>query len=620
VALTAGVALVIGSVVYLGSGAGAASTPQGTAPTVVYVAQGGADTGSCPSTSPCASISYAISQAAANPTVEISGTIDGNLVLRSSVTLSGADAPPTSPAVLDGSNSGTVLTVPTSASTVHLDHLTVKGGSGVNGGGISNAAFTVLTHSTVSGNVASGEGGGIYNDGGVIDLYNSTVSGNMAGSGGGIADIGYFLQCGSGCQAHGADLSATDSTISGNTATNGNGGGIYNFASGAALASMTVTGNSASGAGGGIYNDGEIDCVGATCYQLGGAIYSGATILAANAGSNCTIGSYSSYNSFDYNLTDDSTGSACGFTQSTDLVGVNPGLGVLAANGGPTQTQLPGPGSPAIGRIPTGTTLPLLQVPVCPGADQRGFARPQPGQSTCAIGAAEPGTVVAAPPTFTSTATATGDVGSSFSYQVSTNGSPTSTVSLAPGSVLPEGVSLIEGGNGTAGLAGTVSKAGTYSFVLQALNGVAPAADQTFTLTVLSRWVSTIRGFPHVSAGGAQGVYVGENADVWRLVVTQPQKLSTRFSGTIVIDAGTFANVTPLGLEPDDTWAVGSGTIQFSFFDHGGTDGISFTTPPGARTATLNLNINGSPIAADQIYLGSSHAVAGLSPLTVGRA
>jgi hypothetical protein len=98
--------------------------------------------------------------------------------------------------------------------------------------------------------------------------------------------------------------------------------------------------------------------------------------------------------SIGYNLTDDATGAACGFTQPTDKVNTRPDLGPLSFNGGATETLLPAPKSPAVGVIPSPTTLTvptLSPVPVCgPGAfDQRGVPRPNPGPN-CTVGAVEP--------------------------------------------------------------------------------------------------------------------------------------------------------------------------------------------------------------------------------------
>ena len=54
------------------------------------------------------------------------------------------------------------------------------------------------------------------------------------------------------------------------------------------------------------------------------------------------------------------------------------------------------------------------------------------------------------------------------------------------GTGLPTGVSFTDNGDGTATLAGTPAAGtnGTYTFTIDATNGFAPDATQTFTLTV----------------------------------------------------------------------------------------------------------------------------------------
>ena len=190
--------------------------------------------------------------------------------------------------------------------------------------------------------------------------------------------------------------------------------------------------------------------------------------MAENTGSNCDAYDAASLESAGYNLTSDATGTACGFTAATDLVNKNPLLGPLAANGGPTQTRLPGATSPADDVIPNPATL--RGVAVCPGTDQRGVARPGHGETRCTIGAAEAGLTN---PTTTSVtlSPATVTAGTRVVYLVvvapkSGTGTPAGTISFATGStslctaVLSGGVAAC---GATSAPVGTDKVTGTYS-------------------------------------------------------------------------------------------------------------------------------------------------------------
>jgi choice-of-anchor C domain-containing protein len=95
-------------------------------------------------------------------------------------------------------------------------------------------------------------------------------------------------------------------------------------------------------------------------------------------------------------------------------------------------------------------------------------------------------------PTITSANKTTFTTGSAGSFTVSTTGAPTSTITNASfggctkSAALPANVTLVDNHNGTATLAGTPAggTGGTYTLCINAANGVAPAATQTFTLTV----------------------------------------------------------------------------------------------------------------------------------------
>lgn len=87
-------------------------------------------------------------------------------------------------------------------------------------------------------------------------------------------------------------------------------------------------------------------------------------------------------------------------------------------------------------------------------------------------------------PVITSGARADFTAGSSGTFTVTSRGRPLAFVSES--GALPSGVSFIDNGDGTATLSGVpvAGSAGTYPLVIDASNGVSPAATQSFTLTV----------------------------------------------------------------------------------------------------------------------------------------
>jgi Bacterial Ig-like domain (group 3) len=409
------VAIALGAVV-VAFGAFALADAQAATPTTLFVSQGGLDSGTCTSTSPCATVSFALTKAASQATIEVSGTIDDHLSISSPVTVTTwPGGPAGSPAVLDGTGSGAVVSVGSGVVGVTLHDLTIENGHL----GVSNSGTLTLTDSTVSGNATSNSDAGILNYGGTMTIIDSTISANTGGgtAGAGIRNIGA--------------MTIIASTISANT-----GGGIY-------------SGQGATAA-------------------------LGATIVAGNTGSNCLAYDPASLSSAGYNLTNDTNGNACAFTAATDLVNKNPALGPLAKNGGPTQTMLPGSTSPADGVIPNPTTL--RGVTVCPGTDQRGVARPGLGETRCTIGAVEVGLKN---PTTTSLTLIPTKVthGTRVVYLVvvtpkSGTGTPTGTISFTTGStrlcsaVLSGDVAACGATNapvGTDTITGTYSGGGGYA-------------------------------------------------------------------------------------------------------------------------------------------------------------
>jgi len=218
------------------------------------------------------------------------------------------------------------------------------------------AAGLTIQSSTIRDNDASGVGGGlaVQYSLGDFQIIDSTISGNevVPGEvtrGGGI----YFY-------APAANLVVENSTISGNSAADpGDGGGLWVYAATADIRHTTISGNTAGAEGGGIY------------------AYSGVVALSNSIVANDTAtppGDLAGFGTFDvsFSLVEDSGGANINdVTPADNIFGVDPQLGALANNGGPTETHKPALTSPAVG-----AGDPAFAPP--PANDQRGLPREVP--------------------------------------------------------------------------------------------------------------------------------------------------------------------------------------------------------------------------------------------------
>ena len=286
---------------------------------------------------------------------------------------------------------------------VSIIGLTLDGGdvSGT-GGAISSRENLTVFGSTISGNSTSGDvnnGGGIYSRDGDLIVTLSTISGNstsgLVALGGGIANTSGNLTVSfssisgnftSGIQSHGGGISSrfgnltvSDSTVSGNftLGTNANGAAIATNTNlldteTTTITNSTITGNTSAGSGGGLYNqDGLMVIQSSTITSntapagKGSGIASrgnsdtrtevASSIVAGNSQSDVDLVNGTTNNSFTsngYNLIGTSSSTPNGldnFTGTGDQTGVvNPGLGPLTDNGGPTLTHALLPGSTAL--------------------------------------------------------------------------------------------------------------------------------------------------------------------------------------------------------------------------------------------------------------------------------
>lgn len=322
------------------------------------------------------------------------------------------------------------------SSEIFLTDVVVQNNHAADGGGIYSQGNLTLVRTVVRNNTATSGpftmGGGIYQSTGILTIRDSTISNNTAVSAGGLFNMG--------------TTTIDSSTFSGNIATNdstlingGDGGGAIVNGSGSSgtltLTNSTISGNKAYGHYGGLYNangemmlenvtiTGNVAGFGGSAFGNGGGLginpansavaFLGNTILAGNiahggSSPDCMNSDSQRIISVGYNLFGNATGCSFGLGYGGglyEMIGtsanpVNPLLGPLANNGGPTLTHALLSGSPAIDAgepigpgNPTGCTSwpdPLL-------TDQRGADRVVDGGSgsaRCDIGAYEFGAAI----------------------------------------------------------------------------------------------------------------------------------------------------------------------------------------------------------------------------------
>ncbi len=236
------------------------------------------------------------------------------------------------------------LTDLTNYGTATVTNCTLSG----NTYGIGNYGTATVTNCTLSGNTTTG----LYNEG-TVTVTNCTLSGNSYG-----------------LERYGT-ATLTFCTLSGNTY------GLYSEGT-ATVTNCTISGNNK-----GVDNS-------------GGTATLNNTICAGNTAD--VIGALEAASS--YNLIGDGT-DLTGITNGTsgNQIGTNaapidPLLGTLANNGGPTKTIALLPGSLALGKANPANAL---------ATDQRGFPRPQPSGGKPDIGAFETEVLSVSNPTVTET-------------------------------------------------------------------------------------------------------------------------------------------------------------------------------------------------------------------------
>jgi predicted outer membrane repeat protein len=272
--------------------------------------------------------------------------------------------------------------------------------AGGGGGGGINASAVVVAESMITANTSTASGGGI--SGLSITVTNSTISANLASGSG--ADGG-GISAGTAASTSSVTVVVTNSTISGNSAA-GSGGGIYHRSGSATVASSTISGNAAA-AGGGMFANGDTSvrhstvalnsatAVGKGIFINSGQLSLDHSIVALNLGTNGDINRLVGATvTAQYSLVGNNQGSGLGAAPvgAPDINGnfigtpetpIDPGLGPLSHNGGPTMTRALLPGSPARDAgDPTATSE-------TPDFDQRGSPFPRIAGGRIDMGAFE---------------------------------------------------------------------------------------------------------------------------------------------------------------------------------------------------------------------------------------
>jgi len=262
--------------------------------------------------------------------------------------------------------------VDTNGGSVTISDSTLTNNSAVETGGVVDtfSGTVAISDSTLTNNSAVESGGVVDNSSGTVAISDSTFTENSSGNDGGVVDT------------FDGDVTVTRSTFSGNTS--GDDGGVIGTRTGAiSVTNSTFTNNSATAQGAVIAvedsgsaslnfvtasdNTTNIDLSGAVDSDGDGTVTN--SILFGNTGGDVIArGTLSASHSL-FTSTSSVSPSVSG---ATLIFGEDPLLGALGNNGGPTQTMMPGEGSPVLGAAnPSGA----------PATDQRGYTRTTNGRA-----------------------------------------------------------------------------------------------------------------------------------------------------------------------------------------------------------------------------------------------
>ena len=496
------------------------------------------------------------------------------------------------------SSNGAVI-LQAASGTTSISNLNLTGGQGA----IKNAGTMTVTGCVITGNNSFTGGGGIYNSGGMT-VTNTTISGNKAtpystqyglfdgGPGGGIYNSG--------------QLAVTASTISGNSTTGigtlpgGSGGGIYNVGI-LSVINSTITGNTAIETasqgqvspslltdGGGISNQptGTLTAInstitGNTITLTGLGAPNGPTPAAGSGGggiaglatleNSIVSGNTANVGNNDYEGNFDDAGG--------NLVAASTALqfAPLGNYGGPTQTMIPLPGSPAncLGAYANANNAGLL-------TDQRGFPR-------AVYYSGIPVTCVDA-----------GAVQTAYSLSFTTQPPATTPVNVAmnpaPVVELTESGILFPYYTGEVGLADS-GHALVAPTLAPLVKGVATFSDAVMTQAVTSDTLTAVLNY--ASTPEVPTLNLVANASVKVSVAVVPGVLISPAPGS-TLTGGTVTFTWTSSDVPGTQYALQIGTTG------PGSNNIYVSPPLNGNSVTVNV-----PTTGATLYVGLSQGTTG---------